>query len=1107
VPELPEVTQEFTADTDPYIAAIRMAAAAANDFADANVKAIASIDDLSSKMDELAGSAELTAASEDHLREISATLYAVLAELKFTAADLRDTLLTTDAGFALLSDQMDSVIAHSAAMDASLAEIKDQLADIGQEAVISSAITIEALNRMGDAMTATAVKTAAVGAAAAAAGRTASAAAGFWQRWGGVIHWVVAAGAEFLAVFIPAMVAATAAAFVMLQGISDLYDRFMAMFDAQEALANIFHETTGEMVGMKDVLQAAQNAIDPHIFELLGAAINIAKNDAGGFVNMGVDVVNMLDEFAAHIEIDLTKNWQQFSSLLSGGARDLMEFGQILGNVGHAILNLAGDMPGLAHVLLAFFDIVSHVLLVLTSMPGIIVTVAMAMEEFWRWGGLLATVITFLMGVLTRLPLILLAVANALGTVSMRLMIAVGGGIADFVTGMGKLLESAGAAILGLDIFTGDVNLAEAAMMVGAAETEAFGAALIGLGAAIDAALEMLTPFKALLILAAVTAFVIFGIKAASATDALERWNTAVEEAVQRASSLNVMRPIIEGLGEAASLAAQGQVKYTQALQQGADVGAEVSSRYDGVGTAMGSAAQKASQAASAQTFLTEAMRNTSEGADYLAHQYGTTYIGALELADMAGVKLQDGIIGTGEAATTARLKIANYVTGMDAMAVQSGVVGTDVTLLGNAAELTGTKVQQLNEAFSQFVDNMVGGTSDLGAFTTGIKNIGQVAEESVGSRFGAAANSMNLSLKGIQQALTGFGTTGSQVWQNFDAALSQSASSLVQWFQTAGAEGAVTGPQFVKAMEDIDASFVQFAQDSPTAQKELVGFAEAQGLNIKTFPQLEALLKSTGADSKSLAGIVEETTGKMSDLNFIAQQLGATIGTDVVNSLNAAKIAASGLTGAAENLAKAWDHEHEIDQGVIQGFEETYQKLFEVYGNTHLAETAADAYARSLGLTQAQVLRLNRYIQDLIDTENRIPRSVYSNVYVLTHYSQVGQAPTGGHPGIHAQHGGIVPGGGFADSVPALLTPGEGILTRAATAALGASTIAALNTAPQAVLRGGGLGGLNAGGTIELHLKVDTYMDTAKVATLQRTQTLIYNRRNPSNNLSSRIR
>ena len=82
----------------------------------------------------------------------------------------------------------------------------------------------------------------------------------------------------------------------------------------------------------------------------------------------------------------------QFSGLISRGVQDLTEFGQILGNVGHALLNFASAMPGLAEVLLKIIDGISGVILWLSKLPPWIITTVMVIEELFRWGGLLVGV-------------------------------------------------------------------------------------------------------------------------------------------------------------------------------------------------------------------------------------------------------------------------------------------------------------------------------------------------------------------------------------------------------------------------------------------------------------------------------------------------------------------------------------------------------------------------------------------------------------------------------------------------------------------------------------------------------------------------------------------
>ena len=102
----------------------------------------------------------------------------------------------------------------------------------------------------------------------------------------------------------------------------------------------------------------------------------------------------MFDEFAARITVDLRGSLgSETQGLLSKMVPDLQEIGQVFGNLGHAILNFASDMPGLAEVLLKIVDALSGVILWLSSLPHWLIEGAMGLEEFYRWGGLAATII------------------------------------------------------------------------------------------------------------------------------------------------------------------------------------------------------------------------------------------------------------------------------------------------------------------------------------------------------------------------------------------------------------------------------------------------------------------------------------------------------------------------------------------------------------------------------------------------------------------------------------------------------------------------------------------------------------------------------------------
>ena len=189
--------------------------------------------------------------------------------------------------------------------------------------------------------------------------------------------------------FIPAMVAAGGAAAVMAEGIGNVQTHLTAMYDAQEATANIFHTTTGEMVGMKSILQQAQTAADPHVYDCSARRSTSSRPTPGGSSPRA-------PRWWASWTISPRRSRATCQGALGAQAAqpavrrggDLTAFGQVLGNVGHALLNFASDMPGLAHVLLGVVDGASKLIEIFSSMPGKIITGYMALEEFNRWGSL-----------------------------------------------------------------------------------------------------------------------------------------------------------------------------------------------------------------------------------------------------------------------------------------------------------------------------------------------------------------------------------------------------------------------------------------------------------------------------------------------------------------------------------------------------------------------------------------------------------------------------------------------------------------------------------------------------------------------------------------------
>ena len=102
------------------------------------------------------------------------------------------------------------------------------------------------------------------------------------------------------------------------------------------------------------------------MYELFGEAKGIqdqskpAADGLSNFANIGLQVTDMLDRFGAKMVVDMERLGGQVNALLSKAVEDLQMFGQVLGNIGHALLNFASAMPGLAEVLLK----------IMTGFPG-----------------------------------------------------------------------------------------------------------------------------------------------------------------------------------------------------------------------------------------------------------------------------------------------------------------------------------------------------------------------------------------------------------------------------------------------------------------------------------------------------------------------------------------------------------------------------------------------------------------------------------------------------------------------------------------------------------------------------------------------------------------
>lgn len=840
VPELEPIREDATLNASEFVAALQAMAAEASKAAEAQAKLFAALKATQELMDSMSAGAAQAAAAEGSLAGAEANVASGAAE----AAAAQNAM--ADATSA----------AARAASEAAFAESAVAFADSeAARAALMLAVAQKALTESSDG-------------AAAGAGR---AAAGF-RMWGfglaltrNALHWVVAGAAEFLAVAIPAAIALAAGLAVAAQGAQNVQQHFAALRQATESTYAAFHQTVGSVLGLGSALQNAQNAANPGVYTVLGSVINDLRGRMGGFAAAGLQVVHMFDEFAARVTVDLQQGMgTQIQGLLSGMVHDLQQFGQVIGNLGHALLNFASAMPGLAHLLLTIAVGISEVVM-WASRAGPILTFAMALEEMFRWGGLALGILVRLTGAT--------AAMNAMGTGGF--IFRFGAALATLAGVGGRVIQWAGAMIASMTL-------------LGPAAARA-GAAIEQLGFDTRIAAATMSPGMVAAMVAATAAVGFLAYKLVTAKTATQQWVASSDQAVAKASDLNVLPAIYQQLAFTTEQATGGQVHLTHAL--------EASKFAAGANAAAVQYASQTTGALAQHVMSLIATANTvRSNISLLAGAFHTSAIGALALANAAGVNLQVGLTRGSEAAKIAVQQINNLKAGLGAMAAPAGVIGADMEAIGVQSQLASSKVGQVNQALDAFIAGTTGGMDAVMQFNATLRRLGSdtvATSQSVTgaiTRISASATKMGFDLQGI-------GPKAQQSWQQFDAALQQ-GNSVLDTFRVGMAEGVVSWQQYHNEIQAVGGALLPFAAHNATALAMVSQLSQEMGnpatRNLKT---LASQFGITGKAAQEMATMgMERAIARMSNLNVVARNLSATVSGQLDTAMAGAIVSASGL-------------------------------------------------------------------------------------------------------------------------------------------------------------------------------------------------------------------
>jgi hypothetical protein len=306
------------------------------------------------------------------------------------ADDLRDAIsgiaaATAPAGAALggLDGRLDDLVMLSTAAVSELHDVRDAMAGV---AVASMAMA---------AGTGTAAVATAQGGAAAA--RT----YGWFRLTGNAIHWLIMGTLEIAATAVPAMVALGAAGAAMFQTFGHVYDVMSSLYTASGSLAGAFANSVGPLQRLGAAGNALRNAVAPDAYIIFGAAIETMTSHVGAFAGMAQQASGVLATFATKIVADLQgPAGAALAGFFNNAVKYMIQWGQVLGNLGHSFLNAVNSMWGVGQLLLDVLDVISRVLLNITSNPigAWLIGVAAAMSAVYRYGRLLVTIFNWLGG-------------------------------------------------------------------------------------------------------------------------------------------------------------------------------------------------------------------------------------------------------------------------------------------------------------------------------------------------------------------------------------------------------------------------------------------------------------------------------------------------------------------------------------------------------------------------------------------------------------------------------------------------------------------------------------------------------------------------------------
>lgn len=838
-----------------------------------------------------------------------------------------------------------------------------------------------------------------------AAGAAAGGVRAFGVALGGTIGlvgvWHIALDAlveSFIAVSTASLVAAAGIGMLVPTAIA-VTNHIQAVNDVNSTFADQIPVLGGGFRQVAESVSTASQAIT-----IYGGVISLVKSQTGAFTSAGSEVVHMFNTWVAEIDIWVQKQGG-FGGLLQTGISFLGQFAHIAAQVGVALDNLIKRDPGTAHFLLDIISAAAGLLDLVTKLPSPILTTALAMHSWYVWGGAAA-------GSLGRLPGPLGAIGKALQGVN-HVQLGVFAALATGAFEMSRAWDTASANVV-----------QDIAKTLNALNQ-------LPVSQAIVQSTEDIGHFNQ----------EIQNLNVSSVLSQWKSWDSVFQQLdvrwqnighdVKTIFSASSWGSFFSSVGNAFNLLVgngdQAQLAMTQVQH---DTEAYVRA----INQAMGS-----------QRNLFTVAGQLIQGTIGAGEATGN-YTRALALMNLAGIQANDSL-------AVMQQKIANLISGYQAMSVQGNLLAGAVNAVTFQTEQQQSQVSKLTGAYSQWFTTISGGLSGFAAFGSDLAQLDQQLGMS-------ASNLGTLSAQGYtlnpQLAVTASnaGKAGTAL-----ASLAAAGFSATSQFVTT-ANGAQTlfnnllplasaanlGQQgtnmLTQAMKDMMQILIPAAQQSSAMQTVLVAMAQEVDPNVTSFQQLTKWVGNTKDPMDNLDSIMQTLTKDAGNLTTDIQNLSTAMGTTLNAAMSQAILAATGgqqvFTGFAQAILTTKFNSN-ADQTASLALAESLAQLTGSTKNAHDEFVAFAENALHLTQTQAETLwketlpGLQGFIDNMhgknIDVNLSTSGSgdiviVGTGIGTRTINTSSGQVRA---VGGHTARGWLVSGGTpGVDSVPILAMPGE---------------------------------------------------------------------------------